>query len=177
MVAIFVSENCLFIEYDNAVLPHLPIFRLPFSLRMILRRIPRTSDQMHKCYTSGINNDRKDHFRLYMTCEKKPYIQTIPMKDMSLLNSDKKISILQMHFSLTQRGKSFSFMIVSTDMQATNIISPRSLIILPWRINISLRRVNISPRRIIVSSKRLIISRQVTTRCLQNEMSYSRNAN
>lgn len=44
--------------YDNVVFHRLPIFRLPLTFRLKLRRIPRTSDSMHPCYFSRVKIGR-----------------------------------------------------------------------------------------------------------------------
>jgi hypothetical protein len=55
IVRTFCLWEVLLVEYDNVVLHRLPIFRLPFTYWMTLRRLPRTSDQIHPGYTSGKN--------------------------------------------------------------------------------------------------------------------------
>jgi len=49
----------IWVKYDNVVLHHLPIFHISFIQRLTLRRIQRTSDQMHQVshlvYTMSIN--------------------------------------------------------------------------------------------------------------------------
>lgn len=47
-----ISEVGLWAKYDNLILHRQPIFRLPLANRLILGRIPRTSDQMYPDYTT-----------------------------------------------------------------------------------------------------------------------------
>ena len=66
----------------------------------MLIRIPGTQDQMHACYTSGINNDRKIQIKIFYDARMKPvHLKRSRMKDMWNLDCTK---FSQMHFSLTQ---------------------------------------------------------------------------
>jgi hypothetical protein len=55
----------------SSILHHLSIFRISFTQQLTLKRIPRTSYQMHPSFTSGINNHYKLHIKFSMTRELK----------------------------------------------------------------------------------------------------------
>ena len=50
----------------SSILHHLSIFRISFTQQLTLKRIPRTSYQMHPSFTSGINTGINNHYKLHI---------------------------------------------------------------------------------------------------------------
>jgi len=61
------------VRYHNNVIMSSTNILYSFTQRLTLR-IPRTSNQIHPSFTSGINNHQKLHVKLITTCEYNQYI-------------------------------------------------------------------------------------------------------
>jgi hypothetical protein len=80
----YLSGVCLWVDYDNVILHHLPFFRRSLTYWLKLRKTPRTSVQMYSCITSSMNNYRKVRVLSSVIYESKRTFKSNLMNDMLL---------------------------------------------------------------------------------------------